>query len=167
LKYEFLIDTYETERMKVLSAWSEFRNEDLPMRPLQTDLRGRSVHEQMVHQCVSEDTWFRSMLQIEVGASPLPRQESRTGFMKRYAEDSGKRLAMLRQKDEDWWEGQTKFFDVDRSSVSAQGINDAQIASIVVTANQVDIDAGRLAVSRSRSDDVKVFARLMVTMDVW
>jgi uncharacterized damage-inducible protein DinB len=71
--------------------------------------------EQMVHQCVSEDTWFRSMLPIEVVASPLPRQESRTGFMKRYAEDSGKRLAMLRQKDEDWWEGQTKFFDVDRS----------------------------------------------------
>ena len=32
---------------------------------------------------------------------------------------------------------------------SAQGINDAQIASIVVTANQVDIDAGKLAASRS------------------
>ena len=27
----------------------------------------------------------------------------------------------------------------------AQGVNDAQIASIVVTANQVDIDAGKLA----------------------
>jgi putative membrane protein len=30
------------------------------------------------------------------------------------------------------------------ASVSAQGVNDAQIASIVVTANQVDIDAGKL-----------------------
>ena len=29
--------------------------------------------------------------------------------------------------------------------VHAQTINDAQIASIVVTANQVDIDAGKLA----------------------
>ena len=115
MKYEFLIETYETERVKVLSVWSEFGDEDLPMRPRQTDLRGRSVHEQMVHQCVSEDTWFRSMLQIEVVASPLPREETRSGFIKRYAEDSGKRLAMLRQKDEDWWEGQTTFFDVDRS----------------------------------------------------
>jgi len=46
---------------------------------------------------------------------------------------------------------------------SAQGVNDAQIASIVVTANQVDIDAGKLAASRSTNDDVKAFARLMVT----
>ena len=34
-----------------------------------------------------------------------------------------------------------------RRCVSAQGVNDAQIASIVVTANQVDIDAGKLAES--------------------
>jgi putative membrane protein len=46
---------------------------------------------------------------------------------------------------------------------SAQGVNDAQIASIVVTANQVDIDAGKLATSQSTSDAVKAFARLMVT----
>ena len=49
------------------------------------------------------------------------------------------------------------------ASVSAEGINDAQIASIVVTANQVDIDAGRLAAARATSEEVKTFARLMVT----
>lgn len=49
------------------------------------------------------------------------------------------------------------------AAVSAQGVNDAQIASIVVTANQVDIDAGKLAASRAASADVKSFARLMVT----
>jgi putative membrane protein len=48
-------------------------------------------------------------------------------------------------------------------SVSAQGVNDAQIASIVVTANQVDIDAGKLAASRSANREVKAFAQLMVT----
>ena len=48
-------------------------------------------------------------------------------------------------------------------NVSAQAVNDAQIASIVVTANQVDIDAGKLATSRSSNDDVKAFGRLMVT----
>jgi 3-phenylpropionate/trans-cinnamate dioxygenase ferredoxin subunit len=35
------------------------------------------------------------------------------------------------------------------ASMSADGVNDAQIASIVVTANQVDIDAGQLAASLS------------------
>ena len=49
------------------------------------------------------------------------------------------------------------------ANVSAQGVNDAQIASIVVTANQVDIDAGKLAVSRSATKEVKDFAQLMVT----
>ena len=47
--------------------------------------------------------------------------------------------------------------------VSAQDINDAQIASIVVTANQVDVDAGKLAASKSKNADVKKFAQLMVT----
>jgi len=41
----------------------------------------------------------------------------------------------------------------------AQSPNDAQIASIVVTANQVDIDAGKLAASKTRNADVKTFAQ--------
>ena len=57
--YQFLIDSYATERLKVISVWSEFRDDDLPVRPSASDARGRSVHEHMVHQCVSEDTWFR------------------------------------------------------------------------------------------------------------
>jgi len=42
-------------------------------------------------------------------------------------------------------------------------IDDAQIAAIVVTANQVDIDAGKLAVEKSKNPDVVEFARLMIT----
>ena len=117
MKYDFILDTYQTERVKVLSVWSEFRDEDLPVRPRPADPRGRSVHEQMVHQCVSEDAWFRTMLGIDVGAPPLPDPEVRIGFLKRYAEDSGKRLTALRQKDERWWEEPAKFFDVERSRV--------------------------------------------------
>ena len=50
------------------------------------------------------------------------------------------------------------------SSVAfAQSINDAQIASIVVTANQVDIDAGKLAVSQSTNTEVKNFGEQMVS----
>jgi putative membrane protein len=40
---------------------------------------------------------------------------------------------------------------------------DPQIAAIVVTANQVDIDAGNLAKTKAQSADVKAFAQQMVT----
>jgi len=115
MTYEFLIESYASERLKVLSVWSEFSDEDLTVRPNQTDSRGRSVREQMVHQCVSEDLWFRTMLGIDVQAPPLPEHETRIAFIQRYAEDSGHRLAKLRQTDERWWEESTKFFDVERS----------------------------------------------------
>jgi len=45
----------------------------------------------------------------------------------------------------------------------AAGPNDAQIAAIVVTANQVDIDAGKLALARTHDAEVKAFAQRMVT----
>ena len=93
MRYEFLVDSYATERVKVLSVWSEFRDEDLTVRPNPQDARGRSVLEHMVHQCVSEDTWFRNMLGIDVAAPPLPQPETRIEFIRRYAEDSGRRLA--------------------------------------------------------------------------
>ena len=47
--------------------------------------------------------------------------------------------------------------------MSAQKVSDAEIAAIVVTANQVDIDAGRLAATRTSNDAVRTFAQLMVT----
>ena len=115
MNYDFLVDSYETERIKIVSVWSEFRDDDLPARPNPSDTRGRSVCEQMVHQCVSEDTWFRIMLGIDVGAPPLPARETRLEFIKRYAEDSGKRLSALREKNEPWWESGTTFFSVPRS----------------------------------------------------
>jgi uncharacterized damage-inducible protein DinB len=115
MRYDFLIDTYETERLKVLSVWSEFTEDDLPVRPRSDDPRGRSVREHMVHQCVSEDTWFRTMLGIDVGAPPLPGRETRLAFIARYAEDSGRRVLRLRTTDERWWEEMTAFFDVHRS----------------------------------------------------
>ncbi len=49
------------------------------------------------------------------------------------------------------------------SAAQSGGPSDAQIAAIVVTANQVDIDAGKLAASKSSSKEVKEFAQLMVT----
>ena len=45
----------------------------------------------------------------------------------------------------------------------AQTINDAQIAHIVVTANQVDIDAGQIAQSKATNAEVKAFGKMMVS----
>lgn len=43
-----------------------------------------------------------------------------------------------------------------------ESTSDGQIAEIVVKANQVDVDAGRLALSKTVNPDVKAFAREMV-----
>ncbi len=44
-----------------------------------------------------------------------------------------------------------------------QTLNDAQIAAIVVVANQVDIDAGQYVVARTKDANVSKFAATMVT----
>src|SRR5215471_10230118 len=56
-------------------------------------------------------------------------------------------------------------FAVGSSAAFAQGAapTDPQIAHIVVTANQVDIDAGKLAESKGTNKDVKEFGKQMVT----
>src|SRR5882672_6202943 len=60
----------------------------------------RSVREQMVHQYMSEDGCFKNMLGIDVGAPPLPVSETRMEFIRRYAEDAGRRLEALRSKSD-------------------------------------------------------------------
>ena len=45
---------------------------------------------------------------------------------------------------------------------AATGPTDAQIAHIIVAANRVDIDAGKLAASRGHSADVRAFGKFMV-----
>jgi putative membrane protein len=47
--------------------------------------------------------------------------------------------------------------------LAAPAINDAQIAAIVVTANQVDIDAGKLAETKGSTQQIKDFGKQMVT----
>ena len=49
------------------------------------------------------------------------------------------------------------------ASAQTAAPNDAQIAAIVVAANQVDIDAGKLADSKSANKEVKAFAKQMVS----
>src|SRR5215469_9671766 len=114
-RYQFLTDAYETEILKTLSVWSMFQDGDLMRRPKGTDPRGRSVLEHMIHQCMSEDAWFRKMFGIQVTDSPVPGREARLDFIRVYARAGLARLAALAQKDDGWWEAMTAFFDATRS----------------------------------------------------
>ena len=111
MEYTFLVDTCASERFKTLSVWAMFHDADLDVRPHPNLARDRTFHEHMVHQCLSENTWFKGMFGIDVGAPPLPAEETRLAFIRRYAEDSGRRLDELRKKDAGWWSEDVAFFD--------------------------------------------------------
>jgi uncharacterized damage-inducible protein DinB len=111
-RYDFLIETYGTERLKTLSVWSQVPGARMTFRP---EPRARTPHEHMVHQCVSEDTWMRTMLGIAVARPALPSEERKDAFLEHYAEVSAERLAQLASKPDEWFEEETGFFDVRRS----------------------------------------------------
>src|SRR3954463_6234413 len=50
-----------------------------------------------------------------------------------------------------------------KAASKAGGPTDPQIAGIVVAANQIDIDAGKLAKSHSKNKEVQEFAQRMIT----
>ncbi len=111
-RYRFLADTYATERLKTLSVWSQWGDGELDLR-LHPKLR--TPREHMVHQCVSEDVWMRTMLGIESGLPLLPAREEKLELLRHYASASESRLAFLLEKEDAWFEAETQFFDVRRS----------------------------------------------------
>jgi uncharacterized damage-inducible protein DinB len=110
--FDFLVETYRTERLKTLGVWGQVPDDRMRFRP---EPRARSPLEHMVHQCVSEDTWMKNMLGIGVSRPALPAEETRTSFIEHYAACSAERLAILAAQPDDWYAGETKFFDVPRS----------------------------------------------------
>ncbi|HYJ94912.1 MAG TPA: DinB family protein [Vicinamibacterales bacterium] len=111
-RYDFLVESYRTERLKTLSVWSQIPDARMTFRP---ELRARTPLEHMVHQCVSEDTWMRTMLGVAVSLPALPQQETRPAFLQHYAAASGERLARIESQPDAWFEAETTFFDVNRS----------------------------------------------------
>jgi uncharacterized damage-inducible protein DinB len=111
-RYDFLVDTYRTERLKTLSVWSQVPDDRMRDR---SEPRARSPLDHMVHQCVSEDGWMTSMLGITVSRPVLPAQETRLAFLEHYAAVSAERLAALAAKPESWFEETVQFFNVPRS----------------------------------------------------
>lgn len=114
-RYAFLVETYATEIDKVLGLWSTAEDGDLPLRPDPSDARSRNLLEHMLHQCLGEDAWFRTMLGIEVASAVAPVPESRLGFIGCYAACAAERLQHLREREEAWWEETVPFFETRRS----------------------------------------------------
>ena len=111
-RYEFLVETYRTERLKTLGVWSQIPTARLAWRP---EPRARSPFEHMVHQCMSEDAWMRTMLGIVIERPVLPQEENRRAFLEHYAACSADRLAALQTQPDHWFEEETQFFDVRRT----------------------------------------------------
>src|SRR4051794_2241723 len=111
-RYSFLTETYATERQKILGTWAMFNDNEMNWKPA---ARGRTVHEQMVHQCISEHNWMRNFFSIDVEANHLPETETRIEFLRTYAALSQRRLERLRSMPDSWFEQEVTFFDVQRS----------------------------------------------------
>jgi uncharacterized damage-inducible protein DinB len=111
-RYDFLVESYRTERLKTLSVWSQV---PLARMDHRVEPRARTPREHMVHQCTSEENWFAGMLGIPISGPPLPAEETRDAFIERYASASAGRLAHLTLEEDAWFEAETTFFDVRRS----------------------------------------------------
>ena len=109
--YGFLLDTYETEILKVTGIWSAFPESQMDYRP---HPKSRSVIEQMEHQVQSEGRWMKTILSIDTG-EPDPDEKSKQGFIEKYRADAYRRLEIMRGKPDEWWQEPANFFDVIRS----------------------------------------------------
>ncbi len=113
-RYAFLVDTYTTEILKVLSVWAMVDDADLDTRPRAGDRRGRTLREHMIHQCESEHGWFRGMFAIAAPGDVLPAEPTRLAFLRHYAAAAEFRRAALAACDDAWWETEVAFFEVRR-----------------------------------------------------
>src|SRR5215471_666210 len=111
-KYDFLVETYGTERLKTLSVWSQVPDEQMGFRP---EPRARTPLEHMVHQCMSEDAWMTGILGVRTSLAALPERETRLDFLDHYAACSAERLTALESKADAWFSEPVKFFDTTRS----------------------------------------------------
>jgi uncharacterized damage-inducible protein DinB len=111
-RYDFLVETYRTERLKTLGVWRQVPDERMRFR---LEARARTPLEHMVHQCLSEHGWMTMMLGIDIARDALPAIETRPAFIAHYGECSAERLRVLERQPEPWFEEETTFFEERRS----------------------------------------------------
>ncbi len=113
-RYSFLVDTYASEILKVLTVWWMAKDDELDVRPRAGDRRGRTLREHMIHQCQSENGWFTGMFGIAVPGDVLPAEPTRDAFLRHYAAAAEARRVALAGKDDAWWETEVAFFETKR-----------------------------------------------------
>jgi uncharacterized damage-inducible protein DinB len=109
--YGFLLDTYETEILKIVGIWGAFPDSAMGYSP---HPKSRTVIEQMEHQIQSEGRWMKAMLGVDTGEFQ-PSESSKQALIEKYQADATRRLAIMRSKPDSWWKESTTFFDVARS----------------------------------------------------
>jgi len=109
--YDFLLETYETEILKITGIWAAFPDSAFDFRP---SPKSRTVLEQFEHQVQSEGRWMAAMLGIDTG-DPHPAEKTKRAYIEKYSSDARQRRALLRGKPDDWWREEVSFFDVLRS----------------------------------------------------
>jgi uncharacterized damage-inducible protein DinB len=114
--FQHIVDTYASETNKVASVWRCFAVEDTAFRP---HPRSASVGEIMKHQVLSERRFFAEFLGLPEPepADLLPAEPTPEAFAARVVELARPRLALLASRDEAWWLGPTRFFDVERERI--------------------------------------------------
>jgi len=109
--FDFLLDIYETEILKITGIWKQFPDSAMDFRP---HPKSRTVLEQMQHQVQSEGRWMKTMLGIDTG-DPNPAVNTKSAFIEKYQADATRRLQLLKQQNDAWWREIVTFFDVPRS----------------------------------------------------
>jgi len=114
--FQHVLETYAGETNKVISVWREFSAGDLSFRP---HPRSSSVLEIFKHQLLSERRFFGEFLGAPEppAAEVLPAGEQPEDYTRRMLELALPRLAFLAPRDEAWWLGRMRFFDVERERI--------------------------------------------------
>jgi uncharacterized damage-inducible protein DinB len=111
--YDFLLDTYRTEILKIVGLWEACPEEHLDWRPHE---RSRTIRELMEHQVQSEGRWMREILGVDTG-DPNPAENTKQAYIEKYRADAQERLSIMCDKGLDWWLEEVQFYDVRRLRV--------------------------------------------------
>jgi uncharacterized damage-inducible protein DinB len=114
--FQHILDTYAGETNKVVSVWRTFLDADLDFRP---HPRSSAVVDILKHQLLSERRFFAEFLGVPepAPAAILPGEQTIEAYARQMASLAEPRLNFLAGRDESWWLGTVKFFDVERERI--------------------------------------------------
>lgn len=114
--FQHIVDTYASETNKVISTWRAFSDQDIVFRP---HPNSSTVGEIMKHELLSGRRFFGEFLQgpEPAGAAVLPDDFTIASCCHRMSVLARRRLDFLASRTEEWWLGNSQFFDVERQRI--------------------------------------------------